>query len=251
MSRHNIEQRIRARGGVATNPSNSVYSASNAAANAAMAAADRLDYKYDIDRVSLSRPMIRRPVTQGVMLSRTEPYVRQYESASESDGNSSDGEKENGRRAHRVPTNQYLCTTPHNQRYGHSSKNLNQQQQHHERPRTTSLDATSTTTSESSSTHTGDSSSSSSTASRVTCHSSTLHLGPILPRYTKDRTSPVSRTFHKSQDFFDEDGAHEGHPPMPPLPHSLISQMSQASISPPLVPNRESPSMVEPGKYSI
>ncbi|KAJ2884853.1 hypothetical protein H4R27_001817 [Coemansia aciculifera] len=243
MSRHNIEQRIRARGGVATNPSNSVYSASNSVANAALAAADHLDHRFDIDRVSLSRPMMRRPVTQGAMLSRPDPYMREYESASESDGNSSDGNNEEGRGAHQVPINQYVCTTPHKQRHGHSSsKNLT----HHERPRTTSIDATSTTTSESSSTHTGDSSS-----SKGTSHTSTLHMGPVLPRHAKDKASPVCRSFHKSQDFFDDDVAHEGYPPMPALPHSLISQLSQTSISPPLVPDRESSSMVEPGRYSI
>ncbi|KAJ2035517.1 hypothetical protein H4S04_008950, partial [Coemansia sp. S16] len=156
MSRHNIEQRIRARGGVATNLSSSIYSASNSVAKAAIAAADHLDHRYDIDRVSLSRPIVRRPVTQGAMLSRPDPYMREYESASDSDDNSSN-DNEDGRGAHQVPINQYVCTTPHNQRHGHSSsKNPN----HHERPRTTSIDATSTTTSESSSTHTGDSSSS-------------------------------------------------------------------------------------------
>ncbi|KAJ2902093.1 hypothetical protein GGI21_004602, partial [Coemansia aciculifera] len=100
MSRHNIEQRIKTRGGVATNPSHSVYGASNAVANAAITAANHLDHRFDFDRVSLSRPMVRRPVTQGgAMLPRSDPYMREYESASESDGsagNCSDGEGEGG-----------------------------------------------------------------------------------------------------------------------------------------------------------
>ncbi|KAJ2683533.1 hypothetical protein IWW39_005447 [Coemansia spiralis] len=256
MSRHTIEQRIRARGGVATNPSNSAYGASNAVANAAIAAADHLDHRHDIDRVSLSRPLVRRPVPQGAMLSRADPYVRQYVSASESDGNSSDDNDEDGRGAHKVPLNQYVCTTPLSQRQGHSTKNLNHplQQQQHERSRTTSLDTANTTTSESSSTHTGDlSPSSSSVASHGTSHTSTLHLGPVLPRYTKDRSSPVTRSFHKSQDFFEDGAVGEGHPPIPPLPHTLISQMSNASISPPLVPDRARSYVAESGLglYSI
>ncbi|KAJ1671301.1 hypothetical protein GGH95_000250 [Coemansia sp. RSA 1836] len=255
MSRHNIEQRIKARGGVLTNPSHSAYSASNAVANAAIAAADHLDHRFDIDRVSLSRPMVRRPKTQGgAMLPRVDPYVRKHDSASDSDGsdgNSSDSAGDDGHGVHLVPTNQYVRTTPHGQRYGHSSKSLNHHQHHHrEKPRVASLDAASTT-SESSSTHTGDSSSSSSANSRVTSYTSTLHQGPVIPRNAKDRTSPVYRSFHRSQDFFDDDVERDGYPPVPPIPHALISQMSHASISPPLVPIRESASMVETGKYLI
>ncbi|KAJ2745281.1 hypothetical protein GGI20_002304 [Coemansia sp. BCRC 34301] len=256
MSRHNIEQRIKARGGVATNPSHSAYGASNAVAHAAIAAADHLDHRLDFDRVSLSRPMMRRPATQGgAMLSKAaDPYMREYESASESegsDGHSSDGTGEDSHGVHLVPANQYMRTTPHCQRQAHSSKSLNHTHHYHrEKPRTTSLDAASTT-SESLSTHTGDSSSLSSATSRVTSYTSTLHQGPVIPRHTKDRISPVCRSFHKSQDFFEDDVARDGYPPMPPLPHALISQMSHASISPPLVPDRESASMVETGKYLI
>ncbi|KAJ2238265.1 hypothetical protein H4R99_005809 [Coemansia sp. RSA 1722] len=60
-SRHNIEQRIRARGGVATNIENPVaYDLTQAMARAAITTADNIDGQFENDRVSLSRPPIRR-----------------------------------------------------------------------------------------------------------------------------------------------------------------------------------------------
>ncbi|KAJ1648506.1 hypothetical protein LPJ64_000204 [Coemansia asiatica] len=58
-SHRNIEQRIRARGGVATNIENpAAYELTQAMARAAITTADNLDGQFENDRVSLSRPPI-------------------------------------------------------------------------------------------------------------------------------------------------------------------------------------------------
>ncbi|KAJ2000171.1 hypothetical protein GGI04_004256, partial [Coemansia thaxteri] len=249
MFRHNIEQRIRARGGVTTNLSPPAYNASNAVASAAMVAASHHDHQFDCDRVSLSRPMVRRTATaQSALVHREDINARQYESASESDGSdcgcSSGDECDECLNVRQVPTNQYACTAPHSQRqhHTHASGHCHHPYNHHHhrhrrhhhhhgcggKHRAASLDADSTASGPSS-THTEGSSSSA--TSRAPSHTSTLLQGPVIPRHARDRAMPVCRSFHKAQDYFLDEVARDGYPPVPPLPHALVTQMSHASIS--------------------
>ncbi|KAJ1859140.1 hypothetical protein GGH12_003594 [Coemansia sp. RSA 1822] len=212
------------RGVVATDLNHTSYGLSKAVAKMAIAAAGSLDNKLDSDRVSLSRPMMRRAPSSNAAY----PYSGFYESElhSETESVQSDGyssEEEVGDL--NGPARLYAQTAPSNR---HASSSSTSTSSHSMFKSTVSASASVSSASISTST------SGSSSSSRTPSITPTLLHGPVIPRQHKDRHALGCSAFFKSHDVITEaadDCAYVAQPPKAISSHPLLGNKHSGSTA--------------------
>ncbi|KAJ1826549.1 hypothetical protein LPJ56_002121 [Coemansia sp. RSA 2599] len=250
-SRHKVENRIRAHGGVATNIKNSAaYDLTQAMACAAISTADSLDGQFENDRVSLSRPPIRHIGNEQDAF----PYAAFYNNRQPSTTTTTDSEmsedytsedEENVQRIIReanarsalmntpplstmestvapsdssaAPSTVLNDIKPANGSLGHFSNAANQSK--------ISVSTTSTADSVSSS-----------TSSRAPSYAASLMSGPVIPRHKKERNIfRATRRLFGSRDTIPEetDENEKSASTKPTLPGVLPRMSSVMSASTP------------------
>ncbi|KAJ2797414.1 hypothetical protein H4R20_005190 [Coemansia guatemalensis] len=193
---HNRNRRAQLRGCIATDLDGTSYDLSKAVAKLAVTEASNIDYRFDSDRVSLSRPKMRGIVENNVAY----PYHEFFEhdevvsDADLSDEHSADEDSKDICR----PNSRamlYRQTAPSSQRSG-SSGNCSQQLFITDGPLPPNPSSASVITNTSTNT--------SSAASRTPSITSTLMYGPVFPRQAKDRYGVGKQSTFKSQQAVDK-----------------------------------------------
>ncbi|KAI9474500.1 hypothetical protein LPJ78_001185 [Coemansia sp. RSA 989] len=176
--------------GVATDLSNGSYDLSKAVAKMAISAAGSLDDKFDSDRISLSRPTMRRAATN----KGTYPFGNFYacgrlsETGSiNSDGYSSEEDLDDIEEL-QSPAQLYARTAPNSRHGSHTNSSSHCSQSMFK----TSISDSASTSNMSISTSTTESSA----TSRTPSITSTLLHGPVIPRQGKEHRTSVGQATH-------------------------------------------------------
>ncbi|KAJ2724297.1 hypothetical protein GGI07_002071 [Coemansia sp. Benny D115] len=220
INRHNVEQRIYVRGGVATNLDPTSYDLSRAMAKAAISAADNLDHQFENDRVSLSRPVINKAMAGEEAFPYADFYARhRHQSVSNSEniseGYSSDDDAGIASITNHVINGGYLTDAPPgNALVGSTvsdgSSHTYTQHLPKKLVRNTNITPPEPVSPSNVSVSTATSDASSSGSSRALSYANSMMNGPILPRCNiKDREQRSnafgSRTMFRPQDAISEE----------------------------------------------
>ncbi|KAJ2144130.1 hypothetical protein IW142_003331 [Coemansia sp. RSA 564] len=211
-------QRRPMRNVVATDLNNTSYGLSKAVAKMAIAAAGSLDNKLDSDRVSLSRPMMRRAPSHNSAY----PYSGFYETEQHSETESVQSDEYSSEEEEvgdlNGPARLYAQTAPSNR---HTSSSSTTTSSHSMLKSTVSASASVSSASISTST-------SGSSASSIT---PTLLHGPVIPRQQKDRRALGCSAFFQSHVVIAEDADDSAY---------VAPQKPKAILSHPLLGNKHS-----------
>ncbi|KAJ2852259.1 hypothetical protein IWW36_000402 [Coemansia brasiliensis] len=196
---HGTHRNKSASDGVPTDLSNSSYNLSKAVAKMAISAAGNLDDKFDSDRISLSRPTMRRTATNKGSYPFNNFYTCDRLSETESvnsDGYSSEEDLDDISELHN-PARLYAQTAPNSRHGSHTNSSSHCSQSmlksNISDSASTSNMSISTSTTESSAT------------SRTPSITSTLLHGPVIPRQGKEHRNPVGQPAHfRSHDIIYE-----------------------------------------------
>ncbi|KAJ2188037.1 hypothetical protein EV181_002431, partial [Coemansia sp. RSA 532] len=211
-------QRRPMRNVVATDLNHKSYGLSKAVAKMAIAAAGSLDNKLDSDRVSLSRPMMRRAPSHNSAY----PYSGFYETEQHSETESVQSDEYSSEEEEvgdlNGPARLYAQTAPSNR---HTSSSSTTTSSHSMLKSTVSASASVSSASISTST-------SGSSASSIT---PTLLHGPVIPRQQKDRRALGCSAFFQSHVVIAEDADDSAY---------VAPQKPKAILSHPLLGNKHS-----------
>ncbi|KAJ2535097.1 hypothetical protein IWW43_001889 [Coemansia sp. RSA 1935] len=211
-------QRRPMRNVVATDLNQTSYGLSKAVAKMAIAAAGSLDNKLDSDRVSLSRPMMRRAPSHNSAY----PYSGFYETEQHSETESVQSDEYSSEEEEvgdlNGPARLYAQTAPSNR---HTSSSSTTTSSHSMLKSTVSASASVSSASISTST-------SGSSASSIT---PTLLHGPVIPRQQKDRRALGCSAFFQSHVVIAEDADDSAY---------VAPQKPKAILSHPLLGNKHS-----------
>ncbi|KAJ2267360.1 hypothetical protein EV176_005287 [Coemansia sp. RSA 451] len=211
-------QRRPMRNVVATDLNQTSYGLSKAVAKMAIAAAGSLDNKLDSDRVSLSRPMMRRAPSHNAAY----PYSGFYETEQHSETESVQSDEYSSEEEEvgdlNGPARLYAQTAPSNR---HTSSSSTTTSSHSMLKSTVSASASVSSASISTST-------SGSSASSIT---PTLLHGPVIPRQQKDRRALGCSAFFQSHVVIAEDADDSAY---------VAPQKPKAILSHPLLGNKHS-----------
>ncbi|KAJ2709765.1 hypothetical protein H4S00_006557, partial [Coemansia sp. D1744] len=211
-------QRRPMRNVVATDLNHKSYGLSKAVAKMAIAAAGSLDNKLDSDRVSLSRPMMRRAPSHNAAY----PYSGFYETEQHSETESVQSDEYSSEEEEvgdlNGPARLYAQTAPSNR---HTSSSSTTTSSHSMLKSTVSASASVSSASISTST-------SGSSASSIT---PTLLHGPVIPRQQKDRRALGCSAFFQSHVVIAEDADDSAY---------VAPQKPKAILSHPLLGNKHS-----------
>ncbi|KAJ2455267.1 hypothetical protein EV183_001003 [Coemansia sp. RSA 2336] len=203
---HSSHRNKQAINGIVTDLNNTSYDLSTAVAKMAISAAGSLDDKFDSDRISLSRPTMRRAATNkgtypfnnfypGDRLSETESI--------NSDGYSSEEDLEDIGEL-QSPARLYAQTAPNSRHGSHTNSSSHCSQSMFK----SSISGSISTSNLSISTSTTESSA----TSRTPSITSTLLHGPVIPRQGKEHRTPMGQAAHfRSHDVIYESANDDWH----------------------------------------